>query len=329
MNVLRKSQPSVLILGANGRLGCAAAHAFANAGWQVLTQTRRAPSPELPATARSLRIDLSDVDALATAAADASVVVHAINPPYTGWEVEALPALHAGLDVAERLQAHFMLPGNVYNFGDSMPPLLREDTPQRPSTRKGEIRVEMEMQINRRACSGGFLASVLRTGDFFGVGRGGWLDLVIVKSLQTGKLVYPGPMNVLHPWAYLPDFARAFVRVAAIPPKAGFSIWNFSGYAVTGDELLEAIEAAVASDVKPLRRFRHAGMPWRLIQAGGLVVPMWREISAMSYLWRVPHALDGSRLAALADGADPPTPLAAALTDSLQALGFGSSVRSN
>jgi hypothetical protein len=23
-----------------------------------------------------------------------------------------------------------MLPGNVYNFGESMPPLLREDTPQ-------------------------------------------------------------------------------------------------------------------------------------------------------------------------------------------------------
>jgi hypothetical protein len=63
-------------------------------------------------------------------------------------------------------------------------------------------------------------------------------------------------------------------------------------------------------------------MPWLAMKIGALVVPMWREIVAMSYLWRVPHALDGTALAS-ALGARPVTPIDAALREMLLALGFG------
>ncbi len=320
-------QPTVLILGANGRLGCAAAQAFVGAGWRVLAQVRRDASPLLPPTALVLRLKLSDTAALAAAAVAASVVVHAVNPVYTRWDAEALPALRDGLAVAQKLGAHFMLPGNVYNFGDSIPALLREDTPPRPTTRKGEIRVEMEAQMAQSALSGGFAASVLRSGDFFGSGAGSWLDLVIAKSLRTGRLVYPGPLDRRHAWAYLPDLAGAFVRLAfhgaARPQPAGLVNWNFQGYSLTGAELLQAIEMAAAElGVSPGRPYRHGSLPWRWIRAGGVFVPMWRELAQMAYLWRVPHALDGTRLAALCDLPQHSTPLAVAMRDSLQLLGF-------
>jgi nucleoside-diphosphate-sugar epimerase len=323
-------RPTVLILGANGRLGCAAALAFEAAGWRVRAQVRHEPSPQLPSAARVLRMDLADAAGIAAAAADASVVLHAVNPAYTRWEAEALPALKVALEVAERLHAHFMLPGNVYNFGAGMPPVLREDTPQQPTTRKGQIRVEMETLIAQRAAAGGFATSVLRAGDFFGAGKGTWLDLVIVKSLRAGKLVYPGPLDLPHAWAYLPDLARAFVRVATQAPKTGTSTWHFHGYTLTGAELLAAIEVATTGlGLSRPQGYRHGRMPWGVIRAGGIFVPMWREIAAMAYLWQVPHALDGSRLAALAALATPgagalyTTPLAVALSDALQSLGFG------
>lgn len=220
------NRPAVLILGANGRLGCAAAQAFDAAGWRVLAQVRRDGSADLPAAATLLRQPLSDPAALAGAAGIASTVVHAVNPAYTRWDAEALPALRAGLDVAERLGAHFMLPGNVYNFGTGMPARLSEDTPQRPTTRKGQIRVDMEALMAERAAGGAFTASVVRAGDFFGAGTGNWFDQVIVKSLRAGKLVYPGPLDLPHAWAYLPDLARAFVRVAQQPQPAAFSTWH-------------------------------------------------------------------------------------------------------
>jgi hypothetical protein len=74
---------------------------------------------------------------------------------------------------------------------------------------------------------------------------------------------------------------------------------------------------------QPPRPYRHAGLPWGLMRAGGLLVPMWREVAAMAYLWRVPHALEGARLTALGGDAGHTTPLAVALRDALQSLGFG------
>ena len=67
-------------------------------------------------------------------------------------------------------------------------------------------------------------------------------------------------------------------------------------------------------------------MPWPLIRAVGVVVPLWRELAKMAYLWRVPHALDGARLAARCP-ALAPTPLDAALLASLAALGLGAAAR--
>ena len=329
MNTLRPlpgTRPTVLILGANGRFGATAAQAFAAAGWRVLAQVRRAPSGELARVAEPVTLPLTDTAGLARAAAGASVVVHAVNPLYTRWDTEAMPALRAGLDVAETLGAHFMLPGNVYNYGAQMPSLLSEDTPQRPSTRKGEIRVAMEALIAQRAAAGRFTASVLRAGDFFGAGTGNWFDQAIVKSLAAGKLVYPGPLDLPHAWAYLPDLAQAFVRVAQQPAHPAFACWNFEGHTLTGAKLLAGIEAAAADlGIAPARGFRHGSLPWGVIGALGIVMPTWRELARMSYLWRVPHALDGRRLAALPGPAIASTPLRTALRDSLLALALAPS----
>jgi nucleoside-diphosphate-sugar epimerase len=313
---------TVLILGANGRFGQAATQAFAAAGWQVLAQVRRAPAAPLPARARALALPLHDTAALAAAAAGAQVVVHAVNPVYTRWDAEAMPALQQGLDLAQHLGALFMLPGNVYNHGSRMPPRLDEQTPQHPDTDKGRMRVAMEAQMAQRAAQG-LRSVVIRAGDFYGCGSGSWLDQAVVKDIAKGRLVYPGPLDLPHAWAYLPDLARAFVAVAAQPPAAAFETLHFEGHTLTGRQLLAAVEqAADALGLRPAQGFAVGGMPWGLIRAVGLVYPLWRELGRMRYLWQVPHALDGSRLARSV-ALPPATPVVAALRQSLIDLGLG------
>lgn len=319
---MKTTDRSVLVLGANGRFGQAAVQAFAAAGWQVVAQARRAPTAALPTSARHVALALHDSAALAAAAVGASVVVHAINPPYTRWQQELLPAARHGMDIAARLGARFMLPGNVYNFGEAMPPLLRKDTPQRPSTEKGRLRCELEAEMQARA-DGGLPSVVIRAGDFFGSGTGSWLDLVIAKSLRQGKLVYPGPIDTAHAWAYLPDLARAFVAVAERDDSAPFARWHFAGHTLTGAQLLASVERAAAElGLAPPRPWRHGMMPWALLRAGAWLVPTWRELVEMEYLWRVPHALDGSALHA-AVVTLPATPIDAALHAALIGLGLG------
>ncbi len=319
------SNRNVLILGANGRFGRVAVSEFAAAGWDVIAQARRPPA-SLPTRARHLAAALADTDGIIAATAGTEIVVYAVNPLYADWSKQMLPLARQGLNIAERLGALFMLPGNVYGYGENMPALLCESTPEQPSSEKGRLRVQLENELRERAEAGRLRAAVIRAGDFFGCGEGSWLDRVIVKSIASGKLVYPGPLDQAHAWAYLPDLGKAFVAVAELAAQGKappFETFNFAGHTLTGAELLNAIQSAATDmGLKPTGAWRHSGMPWGFIRFLGLFMPMMHSIAEMSYLWRVPHLLDGSRLAARV-GPLTETPVRQALQQSLIDLRIG------
>jgi nucleoside-diphosphate-sugar epimerase len=310
---------SVLVVGANGRLGQALVDAFRADGWRVAGQVRRTPA-RTGEGVRWVQAPLAEPAALAEAAGPADVVMHAANPVYTRWAEEAMPMARQAMDVARRLSAVLLFPGNVYNFGRRMPELLSESTAQHPTTRKGRIRVELESAM-REAARAGLRVAVVRAGDFFGDASGGsWLDMVIAKSLRNGKVVYPGRTDIPHAWAYLPDLARTFVMVAN--RRAELPVYetiHFPGHSPTGEAFLQALERAARrlGFLGPDARLRCATMPWSMLRIGGLVVPMWRELAEMRYLWDVPHRLSGERLEKLL-GKVPHTPLDEALQGALR-----------
>lgn len=306
--------PTVLVLGAQGRLGRAAVLAFASSGWRVLAQARRAEG----LGPLALTLPLADTAALAQAAQGARAVVYAVNPLYTRWDAEMLPLARQGMDVAERLGATFLLPGNVYAYGAGMPPRLTETTPEAPSTRKGELRAQLEHELAERAAAGRLRSAVLRAGDFFGPGQGTWLDLLIAKKLPQGRLVYPGPMDgVPHAWAYLPDLAQAFVALAERRGAEAHERLHFEGHTLTGRELLEGL-ARAAMRLEWIEHVQAKPMAWWPWQLAAPFVPLLRELLTMRYLWDVPHQLDGTRLRQRLGEALPHTPLDEALIATLR-----------
>lgn len=322
---MRTPGHTALILGANGRFGAAATAAFARAGWQVLAQVRRRPAQVLPGVT-PLEVPLEDPVALAAAVVDlhgsAAVVVHAVNPAYTDWARDALRLSRSGIEVARRLGALFMLPGNVYNFGSGQPEVLREDTAQLADTRKGRIRVAMEADLVELGRRGDLHSLVIRAGDFYGCGRGNWVDKVMLRDLPRGRLVYPGPLDRAHAWAYLPDLAQAFVAAAEAGGFTGHNPLHFAGHTLTGTQWLQCVEQAAASmGLAPARGWRHAGLPWGLMRLGAWFQPMLRELVEMAYLWEVPHGLDGQALQQRL-GTLPVTPPEEAMRRTLIDLGF-------
>jgi nucleoside-diphosphate-sugar epimerase len=316
--------PAVLVLGANGRFGAAAVRAFHAAGWRVIAQARRPLAAGIAQLATRAAVDPADTAALATATGGGvSVVIHALNPPYDRWATEALPLARAAIAAARARGATLIMPGNVYNFGEDMPTVLTEETPQRARTRKGLLRIEIEEAL-RAASLEGVRCAVLRAGDFFGGGTGSWFDLALVKSLRRGRFTYPGPLDVVHAWAALPELAAACVALAArADGLAPFSVHHFEGHAVTGRELADAVQAvAVRRGLLPAGgRLKIGGLPWGLMRVLSPFVPAWRELVEMAYLWRRPHRLDGTRLRALT-GAPAETPLHDAVDAALAELGF-------
>ena len=84
----------------------------------------------------------------------------------------------------------------------------------------------------REAAEGGLRTIVLRAGDYFGGSVGSWFDRVIIKQIATGRLTYPGPVDIIHEWAYLPDVAQVLVSLVEQREQlAPFATFGFAGHA--------------------------------------------------------------------------------------------------
>jgi nucleoside-diphosphate-sugar epimerase len=252
------------------------------------------------------------------------VVVHALNPAYThkAWRTQVPRLAQAAIRVTRELGATLLVPGNIYNFGESMPAVLREDTVQSAATVKGRIRIAMERQVLEATQDGRMKAVVIRAGDFFGAGRGAWLDLVLANNLARGELTYPGALDVPTAWAYLPDLAAAFVKVAQQRRQLpAFDTLHFAGHSITGQDWAETLRDVAWEEgwLPPSGELRVKALSWPLMRAAGLFVPTLAALCEMRYLWRTPHRLDNARLQALI-GDEPHTPFAQALRAALADL---------
>jgi dTDP-4-dehydrorhamnose reductase len=308
----------ILVLGAAGRLGFAAAEAFRDAGWSVKGLVRPNAGWRAPRG-----IDVVETNDRAVAVKEArgtDIVLHALNAPYTGWAQHALPLAYSAIEAAEQSGATLIFPGNVYNYGAGMPAVLDETTPMQPTSRKGKLRNEVELRL-REASDRGVRTIILRAGDFFGRGQGSWFDLVLIKELAKNRITYPGPLDVVHEWAYLPDYIAALIRVATIRSTLEpFATFGFPGHAITGQSSSRpspggATSRSVISLVDDAHLRQH--------------LEMGRELTEIGYLWR--SAPDRRSRLAAAIGEVPHTPRhrrrprAAARRDCLRPISYTSS----
>jgi nucleoside-diphosphate-sugar epimerase len=322
------SDKVALIIGVTGGIGGAAALALQRHGWRVRALTR----DRARATQRFARLepvgwrqvewcqgDAMDRAAMIAAAKDAQLILHGANPPrYRNWRGLALPMLEHAIDAAKASGARLVLPGNVYNFAPDIGELVAETAGQRPATRKGAIRVEMEQMV-ARAADQGVRSLVLRAGDYFGPDApSSWFQNALVRpGHPVRRVTYPGPLEIGHSWAYLPDLAEALALLAERDAMlAPVETMHFAGHVLAdGHEMVRAI--ARAAGLAPLP----AGtLPWRLIAMLAPIVPLFRELSELRYLWLRPLHLDNSKLVRLI-GPEPHTPLEDAVQRTLIGLG--------
>lgn len=134
--------------------------------------------------------------------------------------------------------------------------------------------------------------------------------------MTKGIYTAPGPVDLVHEWAYLPDLAKAFVGLTENLDKLGsYEALNFPGHAVTDLQIKAAAEKSLGRALKLTK------MPWWVLRAGSPFVAMWREIVSMSYLRFEPHRLASARLEGII-GTIPHTPLEDAVSEALEDIGI-------
>lgn len=311
---------TALVLGASGGIGGEMARLLSARGWQVKALHR---NPQAAARAGDgiawLRGDAMERDDVVAAAAGVQLIVHAVNPPgYRNWGQLVLPMLDNTIAAARASGARIVLPGTVYNFGPEALPELSEDAAQRPVTRKGKIRAEMEARL-RAAAADGVRTLVVRAGDFFGPrAANNWFSQGLVKpGRPVSRVALPGRPGVGHQWAYLPDVAETMVRlIAREADLPTFACYHMEGHwDADGRQMAAAIGRVVGKPALKVSAF-----PWWLVLLASPFVTVFREMLEMRYLWRQPVRMSNRRLVAML-GSEPHTPLDTAVQVTLAGLG--------
>lgn len=279
----------ILILGAKGRFGRNATQAALAAGHQVIAFARSWDQDAAHPNLTYATGDALDAEALIRAGQDADLVLNALNPPYEAWAKTLLPMTQAVLAACEALGLPQIAVGNLYAYGKDMPARLTETTPKAPSNPLAKVRYAAD-----QAMAASRVPTLLfRGGDFLeGTSTGNWFDTYMTQDVAKGRFAYPGPADLAHSFAYLPDMARAAVGLAEqMDDQDGFQEVLFPGYTLTGQQLCDLTAEALDTPLK-LTRF-----PWPVLRAMALMSPRMRGVVHMSYLWRTPHEVEGAEFA--------------------------------
>lgn len=311
---------TALVLGATGGIGGEVARLLVARGWNVKALHR---DPQRAAKSGDgmqwLAGDAMNRDDVVSAAQGTQLIVHAVNPPgYRNWGALVVPMIDNSIAAARASGARILLPGTVYNYGPDAFPIIDEESPQRPVTRKGAIRVELETRL-QAAAADGVRTLIVRAGDFFGPKVGNsWFSQGLVKpGKPLTAISYPGSAGVGHQWAYLPDVAETMVCLVEKEDQLEtFARFQMEGHwDADGTQMVAAIAHAAR---KP--ELKASAFPWWLLALASPFVAVFRELREMRYLWQHPVQMSNKRLVQLL-GAEPRTPLDVAVKRTLAGLG--------
>jgi len=309
-----------LVLGATGGVGGAVAEKLLANGYTVRAMHRNAAANAIKTPKYDwVSGDAMNRDEVMRAASGVDLIVHAVNPPgYRNWGTLVLPMIDNTIAAAKAVDARILMPGTIYNFAPDTFDAITEESPQKPATIKGRIRVALEQRLEA-AAKNGTQVILVRAGDFFGPGAGNnWFAQAVVKPGAPLKAITnPADPGVGHQWAYLPDVAETMVQLVVradeLPSFARFHMEGFWDH--DGEQLGQAIRRVTGKADLPIKRFA-----WWMLRLGKPFVAVFRELLEMRYLWQRELHMRNDRLVAFL-GTEPRTPIDQAVRETLSSLG--------
>jgi nucleoside-diphosphate-sugar epimerase len=206
----------ILVLGSTGSIGYAFAENLISKNTPVTVLVRDVQKASNLFQGNSLveivQGDVQDLKLLKRISADKKTIFHGINYPYDKWFSNMDIATEKVIEAASQNQATIIFPGNVYNYGNM--PLIYEGSQQNPCTRKGALRVELEMMLRKASEDGKCKVLNVRLPDFWGpnvLNEG--IKPVFVNALNKKALPYIFRTDIPHQMVFTKDAAEIMVRL--------------------------------------------------------------------------------------------------------------------
>jgi nucleoside-diphosphate-sugar epimerase len=278
-----------VILG-KGAVGTATADTLVAAGHDVRVLSRSGGTST--DTVEHVALDATDAAALTAATQGAAALYNCANPEYHRWATDWPPIADALLVAAEATGAGLVTMGNLYGYGPVSAPMT-EDTPLAATGTKGQVRIKMWTDALALHRAGRIRATEARASDFVGPGvtESSMFGERVMPRLLRGKSVsLIGALDQPHSWTSIPDVGRA-LAVLGTDDRSWGRAWHVpTAPPVSQRELVGRLCDAAGIDTVGVHH-----LPWPIIRAAGVAVPMLRELQETRHQFDGPFVIDSTQ----------------------------------
>ena len=280
------------ILGAGGAVGIELAKALTQYTSDIRLVGRN--PKKVNSTDEILKADLTIREQVFKAVEGSAVVYLVVGYDYNTilWQQLWPLTINNVIDACLQHNAKLVFFDNVYAIGGDNVKHLTENSPISPTSKKGEVRAEVDMIILDSIKKRKLTAIIARSADFFGVVRDKSLIMIMIyDNLAKGKKAsWFCNTKVIHSSSYTPDLAKGTAMLGN-SNEAYNQIWNLptDPQKITGEEWINLFAAEMQTSNK------YQVLPGWGIRALGLFVPILKEMYEMRYQYDRDYYFDSAK----------------------------------
>lgn len=280
------------ILGAGGIIGQELAKSLPPYSKEIRLVSRN--PKKINETDQTLAADLTDAASVMKAVEGSEIVYLTAGLPYNAkvWKNRWPKVVENVIAACKAHGSKLVFFDNMYMYDPSHVPHMTEETPIKPSSKKGQVRAQLVSMIMDEVEKGKLTALIARSADFYGPNNNNSVLIeTVYKNLKNGKAAnwFCSP-NFKHSFTYTPDAGKA-TALLGNTPDAFNQVWHVptDSNIRTGREWVRLF--AQELDVQP----RMQVLPKFMVRVLGIFLPILRESYEMLYQWDRDYFFDSSK----------------------------------
>lgn len=278
------------ILGANGVIGKGLAKELITytSDIRLVSRNPRAVNPN----DQLMVADLTNAEQVDRAVAGSDVVYLTVGLEYKikVWQKQWPVIMRNVIDSCKKNGAKLVFFDNVYMYDRDFLGNMTEDIPVRPTSKKGEVRAQIERMLKDEIKVGQLKALIARSADFIGPANN-FLVEVVYKNFAKGKKAnWFSKTDKIHNFTNTIDAARGTAKLGNAPDAYG-EVWHLptSDARLTGKEWIGLF--AKEMNVEP----KFSVLPDWMLGLIGLFVPIMNELKEMTYQYDRDYFFNSSK----------------------------------
>ncbi|TAH22144.1 MAG: NAD-dependent epimerase/dehydratase family protein [Cytophagales bacterium] len=268
------------ILGAGGTIGSELAKELKKYTSDIRLVSRN--PKKVNDTDQLFPADLTDSEQVRKAIAGSEIVYLVVGFEYTikVWRKEWAKLMKTTIEACKANKAKLVFFDNIYMYDRDFLGNMTEETPIRPTSKKGEVRTEIAKMLMDEVKAGKLTALIARAADFYGPkNEKSFLIEVVPKNFKKGNSAnWFANTDKVHSFTFTPDAAKA-TALLGNTPDAYKQVWHLptDSQRLTGKQWIALF--AKEMNVAP----KSFTLPIWLVGVIGWFVPFMKELKEMLY----------------------------------------------